>query len=187
MNRHLIDRADSFLVLVDIQEKLAPAISVIDRIIASASALLQAAQTLGVPVVLTEHCADRIGHTLPELLEATPAPLVLAKSHFDALAEEGNRAALTELSGRRPIVCGTETHVCVLQTVFGLLDAGFEPLVVADAVGSRKALDKEAGLARMRAAEVGIVTSEMVIFEWLRRADSEDFRALLPVIKALGA
>ena len=166
---------------------MAPAISGAGVVVASTLALLRAAATLDVPVVFTEHCADRIGSTLPDLLAAAPQHLILPKTHFDAMAEEPNRAACAPLASRRPIVCGTETHVCVLQSVFGLCAAGFKPLVVADAVGSRKLLDKEAGLARMRAAEVGIVTGEMVIFEWLRRADSEGFRVLLPLIKTYGA
>ena len=88
-------------------------------------------------------------------------------------------------AAKRPqiILTGTEAHVCVLQTAFGLLAAGFEVYLVADAASSRTPENRSAAIERMRAAGIGIVTTEMVLFEWLHQAGTDDFRQLLPLIK----
>ncbi|MDE0588543.1 isochorismatase family protein [Halocynthiibacter sp. C4] len=185
MPTDLMSRDTSFLVVVDLQERLAPAIAEFDRVLASAMALVQAAEVMGVPVIFTEHCAAKVGPTVPTLLEAAPNAPVLHKTHFGTLEEAEHQKTFAEFSGRRPIVCGTETHVCVLQTLFGFLQHGFSPLLATDACGSRREADKATGIARMVNAGAEAVTTEMVIFEWLRRADNDLFRKVHPIIKAL--
>lgn len=179
----LLDRRDCFLLLVDVQERLAPAVLKSAQVVANALRLVEAAQRLGVPVLMTEHCADKIGPLLPELRERVPGTAVLPKVHFAAAREPGCAARFAALGCTTCVIVGMETHVCVLQTALSLKAAGYAPYVVVDAVSSRRMVDKEAALLRLGEAGVGRVSTEMVIFEWLERGDGEAFRDLLPVIK----
>ena len=166
------------------QERLAPAVLEPEQVVASVRRLVTAAQRLQVPVFMTEHCADKIGPLLPELRNLVPEDAVLSKVHFAAAREPGCAMRFAGLGRTAPVIAGMETHVCVLQSALSLKQAGYHPQVVSDAVSSRWALDKETALQRLRDAGVGLVTSEMVIFEWLGRGDDEAFRDLLPLIKA---
>jgi nicotinamidase-related amidase len=179
----LLDREDCFLLVVDVQERLAPAVLDGERVICNAGRLATAAQRLAVPVFMTEHCADKIGPVVPALRRLAPDDAVLAKVQFAVAREPACAARLAE--ARRPVcvVAGMEAHVCVLQSALSLKQAGYRPHVVADAVASRHAADKEIALARLRDAGIGLVTTEMVIFEWLARGDDAAFRELLSVIK----
>ena len=174
----------SSLLLIDLQEKLVPAIAGAARIVANAKALMQAAGRLGIPLSVTEHCAGRIGPTVPELRALAADEAIVAKTYFSGLVEGPLGDRLAALDRPQVIVAGTETHVCVLQTTLDLKAAGYEPCLVADATGTRHDIDRDVAIARMRDAGVAIVTTEMVLFEWLERGDSEDFAALLPLIKA---
>jgi len=182
----LIDRNNSFLVIVDMQEKLVPAVQKPARVVETVRILASASSKLHVPIIVTEHCPDKIGHTDPAL-QAAAAPMghTITKVHFNALAETDNRKTIASLNRRQAIVCGTETHVCVLQTAMGLLGAGYNVLIVADGVSSRKKRDRKIALQRLAGKGADLVTAEMVIFEWLHRADTDDFRITLPLIKSL--
>jgi len=179
----LMKPGQSCLLLIDMQEKLVPAIAGAERIVANAKTLMQAAGRLGVPLTVTEHCADRIGPTVAELRALADDESIIGKSYFSGVVEGPLAARLTALGRPQVIVAGTETHVCVLQTTLDLKAAGYQPCLVADATGTRHAIDHEAAIARLRAAGITIVTTEMVVFEWLERGDTEDFVALLPLIK----
>jgi nicotinamidase-related amidase len=108
---------------------------------------------------------------------------IFAKRCFAASAEPEVAAALQALGRRQIVLCGMEAHVCVLQTALDLLRLGLRPIVVADAVASRRAESRDLALARLRASGVEVVDSEMVLFEWLRLAGTADFKALIPLIK----
>jgi nicotinamidase-related amidase len=183
----IIDRANSVLVIVDMQERLVPAVADADRVVGVAGCLAGACRIMGIPIVITEHCPNRIGGTVAALGEARREATIVTKTHFNALAQDEGLQAFRRIGRTQPIVCGTEAHVCVLQSVLGLRQHDFEPLVVADGVSSRKPLDRDVALSRMAAAGVGIVTAEMALFEWLERAETDEFRRVLPLIKALQA
>jgi len=108
---------------------------------------------------------------------------VLEKIHFDAVSEPACTERFAALDRPQAVIAGTEAHVCVLQTALGLKQAGYEPYLVVDAVSSRNATDKAAAVGRLRDAGVSAVTTEMVLFEWLARGDTAEFRDLLPLIK----
>ena len=182
-----IERERSFLLIVDMQEKLVPAVQDHERVVANAARLMSGADRLGIPVFLTEHYARGIGHTVPPLRELAPANAVLEKIHFCAVAEPDCERRFAALRRPQAVVAGTEAHVCVLQTALGLAEAGYETYVVVDAVASRKPDDKAAAIVRLHDAGVGGVTTEMVLFEWLARGDTEEFRDLLPLIKSTPA
>ncbi len=171
---------DSMVLLVDMQTGLLPAIHEGEALVARVHRLLSAAQALGVPVVATEHCADKIGATDPRL--AGLAQQVLHKVHFDATREAHTLAGLP-VGRHNVLVVGTEAHVCVLQTALGLQLAGLNPWLVADAVGSRRESDRAAALQRWLQGGGNIVSTEMAMFEWLGSATNPAFREVLSLIK----
>lgn len=164
------------LLLVDLQQRLAPAIHRGDRVIDRTARLAEAASLLGVPVLATEQVPDKLGPTVERL--AGYPHLVTHKSSFGA--EPGG---LVPPGRSEVVVTGMEAHVCVLQTTLRLLADGHRVLFVADAVGSRDPDDRSAALDRARAAGAEIVTSEMVLFEWLRDATHPRFREVQKLLK----
>ncbi|GAB3542895.1 hydrolase [Noviherbaspirillum agri] len=167
--------SESVLLIVDLQGRLLPAIDGGDAVLSQAGWLVDVAQTLGVPVLANEHCPERIGLTAPELRAKLQPECIVEKTHFSAVTEG---ALLQAAAASRPqwIVAGTEAHVCVQQTVLDLLAAGRSVFVVDEAVGSRRARDKELALRRMQQNGAEIVSREMVAFEWLESADAPLFR-----------
>lgn len=179
----LIQPDQSLLLIVDVQEKLAPAILDGAAAIANNQRLLVSAAHLGIPALVSEQYVPGLGGTVAELLPLPAEAQRFDKMHFSCTREPGFLEKLAASGRRQILVTGMETHVCVLQTVFGLIEAGYGVFLVEDAASSRTSENRAAGVERMRAAGANIVTTEMVIFEWLQKADTEDFRALLPLIK----
>lgn len=170
----LIEPHKATLLVVDIQEKLIGAMSDPEGTPARARWLVAASAELGLPVVISEQYPQGLGHTLPALLAAAPAAEVVEKKHFSCLAAQCLPDSL--LAREQVIVCGMETHVCVLQTALGLLSLGKQVFVVEDACDSRTPANKAAGLARMRQAGAQVVTREMVLFELMGSASHPQFR-----------
>lgn len=173
----LIDRKASSLLLVDIQEKLLKAMSAPQATLENAAWLTRVAQRLGVPVAATEQYPRGLGPTQSDLRTLLPDAAVADKLAFSCVAARC-LDALPGAGARQVIVCGIEAHVCVLQTALELRWQGREVFVVADCVDSRRAADKELALARLRQHGVEIVSREMVVFEWLRAAGTEEFKAI---------
>jgi nicotinamidase-related amidase len=173
----LIEADHSLLLLIDLQERLAPAIQDIDTVLRHNLWLVAVAQRLAVPVGATVQYPSGLGPMVPELGASIPPERVVEKIHFSAVAD-GCLERLPEFSRRQIVLTGTEAHVCVLQTALGLRALGKEVFVVAEAVGSRHASDKELALARLRQAGCGIVSREMVAFEWLHKAGTDQFRQI---------
>ncbi|MCE8020677.1 isochorismatase family protein [Halomonas sp. MCCC 1A11036] len=168
----------SLLLIVDLQAGLLPVIDGADQAVAEAAWLGGIASILDVPVWLTEQYPQGLGGSEPRLLEALPGHRLWHKVHFNAHAEPDFAAAL-EASGKRQIVlCGSEAHICVLQTGLGLLEAGYEVYWLSEATVSRRA--EEARLARERMIRAGAtpVSADMVAYEWLERCDEESFRQI---------
>jgi nicotinamidase-related amidase len=172
-------RERSVLLVVDFQTRLMPAIDDGTTVVANARRLIDAAELLHVPILFTEQNAKGLGGTLPELQAETGA--TAHKMTFDACRAPGFLTAL----GDRPdiVVAGCETHVCVLQTVLGLLSAGRRIFAVRDALGSRRSESKETAIRRMERNGAEIVTMEMVLFEWLQTADDTRLRNILTLVR----
>jgi nicotinamidase-related amidase len=175
-----IDRDRTTLLLIDFQQRLMPAIDDAGPTLANARRLIEAAKLFGVPALVTEQNPAGLGPTVPDLsVDGLPR---LAKMAFDASRADGFFELLPK---DRPdiLVAGCEAHVCVLQTVLGLLDGGHVVRVVRDAVGSRRSESKEAAVARMHIHGAEIVTTEMAIFEWLGTAADPRFREASRLIR----
>ena len=186
-----INPAGCVLVLVDYQQRLMPAIDRHAEVVADALCLADAARVLGLRIVGTEQNPQGLGLSLPELRDRCDT--VLAKMHFDACAD-GLLDLLQAPSGTPPgplqadvVIAGCEAHVCLLQTALGLLRAGHRTWVVAPACGSRTAANHALAMDRLRQAGAGIVSLEMVLFEWLQTCRHDKFRSVLPIIKARSA
>lgn len=173
-----IQRAESVLLIIDIQTRLLPAIDQGDTVVDGARWLLGLARDLHIPVRATEHCPAALGTTTPVLRDALDAKELLEKTWFSAVAQ-GNLLPSVPAETRQWVVVGTEAHVCVQQTVLDLLAAGQSVYVVPDTVGSRRAADKQLALNRMQQQGASLVSREMVAFEWLERADTPEFRDVL--------
>ena len=171
-----IEANKSCLLVVDIQERLAPAIHQSDDIIANAGWLIKVAREVDVPVRITEQYPQGLGSTVAPLRSLVVDEELLEKVHFSCMESDPIRRQFASLGRQQIVMAGTEAHVCVLQSALALVRDGYDVFVVADAVSSRKPRDAELALERMRDAGVGIVTREMVAFEWLYRADTELFR-----------
>jgi len=178
----LIRASDSALVVIDMQERLVPAMIAPARTIKNTRTLLTVARELDIPTLLTEQYPQGLGPTVPDIRSATDAP-VFPKMHFSCMEDAGFAAALTALGRRQIVLAGMEAHICVVQTAASLLEQGFQVFVVSDATASRTLESEEACITRLRASDVGIVTTEMVVFEWLGKAGTPVFRSVLKLIK----
>ena len=176
----LCDPADCTLLIIDPQVRLMPAIHDAETVIRRCLQLATAARELDIHVIGTEQNPDGLGPLVPEI--AALCDTTLSKFHFSATAEEGFLTRLPQ--GRNTfVVGGCEAHVCVLQTVAGLLDAGHAVKWVADAVGSRHPHNRACAAERARSFGADIVTTEMVIFEWLGSSQHPKFKRLSQLIR----
>lgn len=170
------------LVLVDYQGRLMPAIHGHESVLAQALLLADAAHLLGVPVLGTEQNPAGLGPNADAVRQRCASTLV--KTHFDA-CEDGLLDALAPYHASRPevVLAGCEAHVCLLQTALGLLRAGRTVWLVATACGSRNPADHALAMQRLAAAGATLVSTEMVVFEWLHHCRHPQFRAVLARLK----
>jgi nicotinamidase-related amidase len=197
----LIESQHSQLVLIDLQTKLIPAMFEGAAVVANALRLAQAAQLLRVPTSVTEQYPEGLGSTVPELASWAREPLQKLSfsacdeglvEHLQAIgtpkASPNARSVPKHLqkpaeNGRSEIIiAGLEAHVCVLQTVMGLLD-DFDVFVVTDACTSRTERNRDAAYDRLAAEGANLVTTEMVLFEWLRGSEHAQFKAVQALIR----
>lgn len=179
----LMDAEHSVVVVIDIQEKLAPAINDVDDVLSACDLVLKTAERLEVPIVTTEQYPRGLGPTLERYQPYITEPLRFEKIDFSATGDPSFMEMIDQLGRREIVIVGIEAHVCVLQTVLELCTDNREVYVVADAVGSRTAENKALGLERMKRAGAEIVSGEMVMFEWLRRAGTPEFKELSSLLK----
>ena len=179
----MIKRDTSVLMVIDIQAKLAPAIENVDGIVANTTTLLNVADALDVPILATEQYPKGLGHTIDEIAHLIPDGATIEKEHFCSTSDPKCAAHLDGLARRQVVLTGMEAHICVLQTALDLKARKYEPTIVADAVSSRSATNHSAALERARDEGVSIVTTEMVVYEWLEKANNDLFRTVLPLIK----
>jgi len=177
----ILSTHDTMVLVVDMQARLLPAVADHEQLRARAGRLLAAAQLLGVPVIATEHWAEKIGGTDQALLPAIDH--VIHKTHFDATRETQFQPELP-VGRNQVLLIGTEAHVCVLQTGLGLARLGYAPILVTDCIGSRRETDRAAACTRWEHYGLEQITSEMAMFEWLETPAHPHFKEVLALIKA---
>jgi nicotinamidase-related amidase len=174
--------ADCTVLVVDVQERLLPVIPARDRLITNVAFLLDVAQLLSVPAVATEQYPKGLGRTAPAIAGRLPSGPP-EKVTFSCCGAPGLVERLRDGGRTTVVVCGMETHVCVLQTALDLLDAGLRVAVVADAVAGRFDLDHDLALRRMNDAGALVTTAETVAFEWLGTAAAPEFKAVSALVR----
>jgi nicotinamidase-related amidase len=180
----VLQRERSVLVVVDLQQKLLPAIDGKERVLGRARLLIRAARELELPLVLTTQYERGLGPTVPEVIAEAAGAKPVDKVAFGCFGSQDFLARLSTFPGRdQLLVAGIESHICVAQTVLGAIGKGYRVHVAADAVGSRRAEDREVGLRRMERAGAVISTTEMAVYELLGRSDGAAFKRLLPYLK----
>jgi len=171
------------LLVVDPQKAFVPHIAGWQGLIERARVMIRAARALEIPITATEQNREKLGPLVPEIAGEIAGVPVFNKMTFSSYRDDATRERIRSLDAPRILIVGIETHVCVLQTALDLAGATFEPYVLADAVGSRRAEDREVALARLRASGVVVSTVESAIYEILERAATEAFRRVLPIVR----
>ncbi len=179
----LISRDKSCLLVVDVQARLAPAMAAERMVVDNTRLLLKAAGRLDVPVLVSEQYRRGLGPTVEAVAEFVPDGAVVEKMHFSCMNDAGFAGQFRQTGRPMAVVAGIEAHVCVLQTVEQLLESGNAVFVVADATSSRTPANHAAALERMRHAGARVVTTEMVVFEWLEKAGTPEFKELSALVK----
>jgi nicotinamidase-related amidase len=185
MARRPLEPEQCALIVVDVQEKLLPPIWEKDRLIKNVQLLIRLAGILKMPAIVTTQYAKGLGNTVPQVASMLPESAPLDKMTFSCFGSDVFCSLLKRLPGQRTTVllCGMETHICVMQTALGALREGYLVHTASDAVSSRAEFNWHVGLDRMRAAGAILSSTEMMIYELLRSSGAPAFRELLPYLK----
>jgi nicotinamidase-related amidase len=178
----VIQPETAVLLVVDVQDRLRPAIQQAEAVVEACRRMIEAAHVLGVPMLATEQYPQGLGSTCETLRECLGDAPVFTKVRFSACVEPVI-ARLSELGRPHVIAIGIEAHVCVQQTVLDLLRLGYAPYLCADAVGSRRPLDRDTAIERMRQAGAIVTTTESVTFELAGQAATDAFKHILKIVK----
>lgn len=180
-SQRLLDRQRSALVVIDMQISLVPLVIEYRRTVINASRLIRGAKLLDVPVQATEQYPKGLKGTVDELAELLPKPH--EKTDFSIAAVGELVEQLTAAERSQVVLCGIETHICVLQSAMDLLAEGFDVSIVTDAVSARGAEDHAVALQRLRDEGVQLVTTEGVLFEWCRTSQDDAFKGISGIVK----
>ena len=178
-------RADEcMLAVIDIQEKLLPPIWEKERAVRNAQLLVRMSGVMNIPAVMTTQYAKGLGQVVPEIAALLPGVTVVDKLEFGCFGNGEFCSAVGTLAGRNTLLlCGIETHICVMQTALGALNQGLNVHVAADAVSSRTELNWKLGLERMRAAGAVLSSTEMMVYELMGKSGTAQFKEMLKYIK----
>lgn len=180
-----IQRENCQAMIIDVQEKLSPHIYRYNDILKKTLILIQGLQVLDIPILLNEQYPEGLGRTVPEIMAVldTSKSKTIEKVTFSACDNDETWNYLAQQNRISVLVFGVEAHVCVMQTVLDLLDNGMQPVVIADAIGSRSAYDRRQAIRRMRRAGAVITTTEAILFELCRSSKDPAFKAISQLVK----
>jgi nicotinamidase-related amidase len=187
LGKFKLEAEKAVLIVIDVQARLVPSMpqNVYLRLRDTISMLVNGVGLLGVPVVTTEQYPQGIGHTVPELADACKEALI-EKVSFGCCGEPDFLAALKKLGRSQVIITGMEAHVCVYQTVLGLLEEGYNVHLVRDAICSRNKIDYLTAVAGADKAGAVVTSAETVLFQMMQKSTHEQFRAVSKLVKARG-
>jgi nicotinamidase-related amidase len=178
----LMSAADTALLVIDVQERLVPAIAGQKRVVWNIRRLIDGAMILGLPVLATEQYPAGLGPTVPELAQRIPGPIP-SKLSFSCSGCPGLFDSIAARGTSRLLVCGIEAHVCVAQSVLDLLASGWRVYVGVDAVGSRFDVDYRTALSRLDASGATLTTTEAALFEWCQVAGTPEFKQISQLVR----
>ena len=176
-------RKDTAAAVVDIQERLLPHIHEGDILLRNCLKLIEGLKILGIPVIITQQYTRGLGPTVPSIIQLFPEFSYVEKISFSCCEEPAFKKEIDLLGKTDIIICGIESHVCVLQTCLDLLAIGKRPVIVEDCVSSRKPNDKHIAIERMRQEGARITTMESLLFELVRVAGNEIFKSISGIVK----
>jgi nicotinamidase-related amidase len=182
----LLDRSRAQLLVVDVQDRLLPAMHEGEHLVERCAILMQAAHRLGIPITVSEQYRKGLGATVARLDNIKGDAPVMEKMHFSCAADPAiatHVGGLARAGRHQLVICGIESHVCVAQSALGFKEMGLPVTVVADAVTSRRPESVALAITRMSAAGVTIANTEMALFEWLHQAGTPAFKDLSKLIK----
>jgi nicotinamidase-related amidase len=177
-------RRSACLVIIDVQERFRPAIFDFGRTANNIRKLAEAFRVLGIPIIITEQNPEKLGKTIPQITNELGEFKPVAKMHFSCCGEKEFVKALRKTKAKDVILCGLETHVCVLRTALDLIGMGYRVHVACDAVSSRRKPDTDLAIRRfVQAGAPFITTTETVIFQLIDKAGTEEFRKIFAIVK----
>lgn len=183
--RRPLEAEQCALIVVDIQQKLLPPIFNKETLVKNSQLLVRLAKVLSIPIMMTTQYSRGLGATVPEVASLLPEVTAIDKLEFGCFGSDVFRAGLKALPGSRNtlLLCGMETHICVMQTALGALNDGYLVHVASDAVSSRSEWNWRIGLDRMREAGAVISSTEMMMYELLRCSGTAQFKEMLSYLK----
>lgn len=180
----MLNIENSALVIIDVQERLVLASKYGNDVSKNALKLAKAADILGIPTIVTEQYPTGLGETIPELkLSLSKEAFKCEKTSFSAMLEPAFAEKIHSLGKKQIVLCGIETHICVLQTAYNLINEGFEVYVVKDACASRNKKEYKTGLELLKQYGAKITCTEIVLFEWLKTSQHPNFKEIQTLIK----
>ena len=183
--RRPLEAQQCALIVVDIQQKLLPPIFHKETLVKNSQLLVRLAKILSIPIMMTTQYSRGLGATVPEVASLLPEITAIDKLEFGCFGSDAFRVGLRALPGSRNtlLLCGMETHICVMQTALGALNDGYLVHVASDAVSSRSEWNWRIGLDRMREAGAVISSTEMMMYELLRCSGTAQFKEMLSYLK----
>jgi nicotinamidase-related amidase len=178
-----MDKENTVGLVIDMQEKLFPHVADRDLILKRTCMLIEGLKIFDIPILVTQQYPKGLGETINEIKGCLKEFKPIDKVAFSCCGEQNFTKKLSNGDTENIIICGIETHVCVMQTALDLLDDGYQPIVVEDCVSSRQLNDKHIAIERMRREGVIITTYESILFEICAKAGTEPFKALSKLVK----
>jgi nicotinamidase-related amidase len=178
-----LETGNSLLAVIDVQGKLAHLVHEKEMLHKNIQILIKCANILGLPIVWAEQNPQGLGHTIPEIAELLKLQKPVPKMSFSCLGCDAFGQTLESHHRKQVLVTGIEAHVCVFQTVSDLLRKRYDVHVIADAVSSRSAVNKQIGLDRMKTEGAVISSTEMAVFELLKIAEGTSFKEIIKILK----
>ena len=175
---------DTILVIIDMQEKLVNSSESSENIVLNTAKIAKAAEILSIPVIVTEQYPQGLGHTVDLLKNNLPeSATIIEKTSFSAAKEAEFARSITQINRKQILLCGIETHICVLQTALGLMENGFDVYILKDCCSSRHNKDNDIGIELLRQYAVAIINVEIALFDLIKTSEHEHFKELQALIK----
>lgn len=184
MHQNILELSRSALLIIDMQEAFRASIPDFDACVNRIAVATRGAQLLNLPIVVTEQYPKGLGHTASEILDVLPGNIeIIEKTTFSSCGAQNFHSQLRQLETKQVLVAGIEAHICVNQTVHDLLASGFQVHLLADCISSRKETDRFVALKKMQSSGAIPSSVEMALFELMRDAKHEQFKAIQGLIK----